>query len=306
MQDKEEITNIEFAGTLIALVVLLGLCVWMYWATIIKVISSGLRHSETAHSLITPFAILLLMYIRRGALIENVSKGSLWGVALLCLGLLVYACANWPFTFGYAQDVSMVIVLAGVVLVTCGWKVLKLSVPLLLLVLVAIPFGAGLYTRLIIRPETYTIGASAVILGKLPGVDILVKGTDVFYSTAQATGVIGLGESYRGVRLLQPFVALGIFVAFARIRSVLRLVFVVIFGIAVLFFCNLFRLICLSLVVIYGEVGPTSLLPRAVAAVCSILVFYGLFAFLCSSKVNLFVEIEEEDAGSEARERCHM
>jgi len=306
MQGQKEITGIEFIGTLIALVVLLGLCVWAYWPTIARAVSSGLRHSETAHALITPFAILLLMYLRRGVLIENVSKGSLWGVALLGLGLFVYAGATWPFTFGYARDVSMVIVLAGVVLVTCGWKVLKLSVPLLLLILVAIPFGAGLYTRLIIRPETYTIGASAAVLDQLPGVDTLVKGTDLFYSLGQTTGVVGLGESYRGVRLLQPFAALGIFVAFSRIRSVLRLVFVSLCGIAILFFCNFLRLICLSLVVIYGEAGPINSLPRTIAAVCSIFVFYGLFALLCSFRLNLFVEIDEEDASSEAEESCHV
>ncbi len=306
MQGQKEITGIEFVGTLIVLVVLLGLCVWAYWPTIARAVSSGLGHSEAAHALITPFAILLLMYLRRGALIENVTGGSGWGIALLVFGFVIYGGAIWPFTYGYAQDVTIVFVLAGVVLVTCGWRVLKLSVPMLLLVLAAIPFGAGLYTRLIIRPETYTIAASAAVLDQLPGVDTLVKGTDLFYSLGQTTGVVGLGESYRGVRLLQPFAALGIFVAFSRTRSVLRLVFVSLCGIAILFFCNLFRLIFFSLVVIYGGIGPTSSLPRTIAAVCSIFVFYGLFALLCSFKLNLFVEIDEEDASSEDEESCHV
>jgi len=113
MQSQKEIAGVEFLGTLIALVVLLGLSIWTYWPTIAKAMSSGLGHSETAHAPITPFAILLLMYLRRGFLIENVSKGSLWGVALLGLGLFIYAGATWPFAFGY---------------------------PLLLLILVAIPF----------------------------------------------------------------------------------------------------------------------------------------------------------------------
>jgi hypothetical protein len=294
MQNEKEMTGSEVAGSFAALTILSGLCVWAFWPEVARTVSAALRSSETAHALITPLAILLLMYHRRQALIGSLTKGSVWGIVLLILGFAMYAGATWPFTYGYAQNITIVIALAGIVLVTCGWKVLKLSVPMLLLVLASIPFGAGLYTRLIIRPETYTIAASAAVLDQLPGIHTWIQGTDLFFSSEQISGVIGLGESYRGVRLLQVFVAVGLFVVFSQIRSYWRLAVAALAAIPIVLFCNLFRLVCWGLVVIYGTVGPVSSLPRNFSAISSMLVLYGLFILACTLRVNLFIEIDED------------
>ena len=161
MLNPRKVIGSEIAGGAARLAILLGLCAWVFWRELANMTSIVPKSSEMAHALVAPIAILLLMYRRRVALAENVTKGSPWGIALLVAGLVMYAAATWPFSYGYARQLTIMPVLAGAVVVTCGWRVLKLSLPMLLLVLLSIPIGSRLYATLVIRPETYTIAATA-------------------------------------------------------------------------------------------------------------------------------------------------
>ena len=155
--------------------------------------------------------------------------------------------------------------------------------------------GPRLYATLIIRPETYTIAATAKALDLLPGVDTVVKGVDIFFSSVHKSGVVGLGESNRGARLLLAFAAIGIFVTFSQPRSFWRLMFVGITAGAVVLFCNFLRFVVWGLATIYLSVTPTSALPRNISAVCSLFAAYGIFVLLCSARVNLFIEEQEDE-----------
>ena len=287
------VKNSDKTKVLFQLMILLCLWLWAFHSELFYIIISGTKSSERSHALVTPLAVLLLIYLRRGCLINCTLRGTMWGLAVILGGMTVYAATIWPFGYGNARQVSIVIILAGIVLVTCGRRILQLSFPMLLLALIAVPIGAGLYTRLIIRPETYTIAASSIIFGCLPGVETVVKGTDILFSSAKNSGIIGLGESYRGVRFLQAFMMIGVFVVFSQPRTFWRLFWVALISLPIIFFSNLLRLVCWGLITIYGESDPLSTLPRSISAAFSLLISYLLFVLLCSFKLNLFVEAEQ-------------
>jgi exosortase len=292
MLKKLYMKNSDKTKALVQLMILLCLWLWAFHSELFYIIISGAKSSERSHALVTPFAVALLIYLRRDCLVNCTLKGTIWGLVVILGGMTVYAATIWPFGYGNARQVSIVIILARIVLVTCGWRTLQLCFPMLLLALIAVPIGAGLYTRLIIRPETYTIAASSVILGSLPGVETIVKGTDVLFSSAKNSGVIGLGESYRGVRLLQTFMMIGTFVVFSQPRTFWRLFWAALISLPIIFFCNLLRLLCWGLVTIYVDADPLSTLPRSISAAFSLFITYLLFVLICSVKLNLFVEIE--------------
>ena len=305
MLSQRQVIGSEITGALARLTILFGLCVWMFWPEAVRIALTIPKSSEIAHALVTPVAVLLLVYLRRVALVENLTKGSAWGIVGLAGGLTMYAGTTWPFNYGYARDIAIIPVLAGVVLVTCGWRVLKLSLPMLLLVLLSVPIPSRLYATLIIRPETYTIAATATTLDQLPGIDTSVKGTDLLFSSEQSSGVIALGESNRGARLLLAFAAVGVFVAFSRIRSPWRIVVAAAAAAPIVLFCNFFRLLCWGLAVIYTGVSPTSALPRNVSAVCSLFASYVLFAFVCAFGFNLFIDADEKQENVNVGELTH-
>lgn len=299
MVNQREIAKSEIVAAVVRVAILLGLCMWVFWSDAIRLVPKVPKSSETLQILISPIAIILLLYLRRNVLARNLTNGSSWGILLIIGGLVMYAGARWPFSYGYARSIAMIPVLAGAVLVACGWRILKLTLPMVFLVLLSIPIGSRLYARLIIRPETYTIAATAITLDQLPGVDTTVKGIDLIFSSHKGSGVVGLGESNRGARLLFVFAAVGIFVSFSQVRSLWRVIVIVFTAVPIILFCNFLRLLCWGLVVIYTPVKPTSLIPRNISATCALLILYALFVLVCTVKLNLFIEAEEENIGSE-------
>src|SRR4030042_4832999 len=183
MLSRREPASDKVAGAVTRLVILLGLFIWMFRPELARIASTAAGSSDWVHTLIIPVMIALLVYLRRAALVEKLSGGSPWGILFLAAGLALYAAATWPFSYGYIRDIAMIPVLAGIVLVAAGWGALRLSLPMLLLVMLAIPLGPRIYARLIILPETYTIQAVAAVLGALPGVDTVVRGVDVFFES---------------------------------------------------------------------------------------------------------------------------
>jgi hypothetical protein len=287
------------AGALARLAILLGLFFGMFRPELHRIASGVTGSAEQVHALLIPLMIVFMVHQRRSPLAEGLSKGSLWGVALISVGLLLYAAATWPFDYGYARDVAMLPVLAGLVLAACGWRALKLALPMLLPVMLGIPIGSRIYARLIIRPETYTIKAVALVLAGLPGLDAVVKGVDIFFASNVASGVVALGQSNRGATLLAAFATIGVFVAFGRIRSFGRLLWLALVGVPVILFCNFSRLLCWALLDVYVRPDPTGPVGRNISAVFSLLLAYGLFALAASARLNLFARVDEDTSAPE-------
>lgn len=285
----------EIIITLAKLLILFGLTIWLFWPELADLLSQLSRSSETAHVYAAPVAILMLLYCHQKAFLENLTEGSFWGVVLLAIGIAVYAATTWPFTFGYARHMAIIPVLAGSILVVCGWRVLILSLPILILIILSIPLGTRLYATLALRPEKYTIAITAALLDQLPGIETMVKGVDLSFVSDKISGVIALAESNRGARLFLSLAVIGVFIIFSQNRSPWRLAAALIAFVPVLLLCNLLRFLCWGLLMIYTGVGPTSSLPRNVSTICSLFVAYGLFTLVCAFKLDLFTEVEEEN-----------
>jgi len=292
-------THRDFIVPLVQMVILFFLAGGLFWPTISGISSQVMKISEIAHVMITPIAVLLLIYLRRAALFNAIHKGSFVGVFFVLFGLVLLAGSIWPFSYGYVRDLALIPVLTGIVWIACGRQVVKLSTPMLLLVMISIPVGSRLYASLIIRPETYTIAATAKILDCLPNVDTSVRGTDLFFSKNQENGVVALGQSNRGARLLWANLTIGIFVIFSCIRPWPRLLFALLATIPIVLFCNFFRFLSEALVVMYSGLEPASSVPRHISSFISLLVCYGLFYLVCDLHLNLFVEEPSSAADAE-------
>ena len=273
--------------------ILMILCGWLFYPEATRIMAQVISSSDAVHSLVAPLAILLLLYCRRDRLVKAMAKGSFGGLALLVPGILLYAACRWPFDFGYARCLAILPLLAGIILLIMGWKAFYATLPLLLVVLLAIPLGSRLWSTLIIRPETVTIATASAILDLLPGTQCVVQGTDLFLTHESDATAVALGESNRGAQLLLAYLLIGVFVAYSQQRSAGRIAFLAFAAIPVVFACNLLRFLTRGLLVHLTDLPPTSSWFRNSAAVISLLAAYGLFLFLAWLKFNLYIEEEE-------------
>lgn len=290
MPDGSQTITDEKMVAICRLAILLALCLWIFWGQAAYMVHAVGGSSENAHSVVMPVAVALLIYFRRRQLLSSFGEGAFWGIPLIVIGLAAHALAYWPFPYGYAHYIAVVPVIAGVVLLCCGWRTLRLSLPIILMLWLAFPIGSRIHASLIRLPNGYTLRATAVALDMLPGVDASVDGTDLLFARGSHDGVVGLGEANRGARLMFVYAAIGLFVVFSRVRKLGRLLVLAILAIPLVFLCNLFRFFCWSVTTVYGGFGPVSQLPRDVSTVLSLIFAYCLFVMLSEMRLNLFVE----------------
>ncbi len=282
---------------------LLGLCVFVYRSELARIISIGLKDPEAAHIFAAPVLLLILFFRRRAALSRQLSGGSIFGIALVLVGLATYLFSQWPFNFTNPQWLAIIPTAAGAILAVGGWRVLRLCLPLLLLAAIAIPIGARYYAFLIIKPETYTLEISCAMFNLLPGGIIAeLDGLDLLYFRDGVSGSIALGEPHRGATLLMSYLMIGVYVTFIRVRPLWQVIVSAIAAIPLVLSCNLIRLLMHGLVTIYGGAEATSPVPRMVSMAASLVLAFGLFALLLSFLGALVAESAEPPELSDSKE----
>ena len=321
---------------LLQLAILVALTLWVFRPDISYALGLGLETERWAHTLVAPALVALLIWARGDVLRAALRGGSWSGLVLVVAGLLVAAAAVWPWQFTHVRLVMIVPVLAGVLVLTCGWRMLFRCLPILALIAISLPIPPRVYVAVTARPELLTLQVTTAALGQLPGVKVHQEGPDIDYQRAgrgpsnrtaaspsgtgargtggartgadaaapaantPAGGTVALAEHHFGAALFMPPLAIAIFVAFARVRPLWHLV---VFALAVgpiVFTCNLLRVIAWGVCDIYADPLPTSAWPRLVTAGFGLLLAYGLFGLL-SYVLDMFVAAPvEPEAGAEA------
>ena len=284
----------------VRLLVLGLLAIAALWPEVRQSVRMMLEDGDWVHGLIAPLAILLLVYGRRRALSDALTSGSVWGIVLLIGGLAFCAVNIWPLQYGLLRRLALVPIWAGLVLASCGWRVLWLSVPMLLLLGLSIPVGPRLQAALIIRPETHALTAVHKVLDALPGVEVARTGPDLDFTTPDKTGTVALGQPRRGASLIPAYLTIGVFIAGVRVRPFWQLVVIALVAAPVALLCSVARLIGWGLLEIYGDPDPLRAGPRILTAAFSLLLAYASFGVICRL-LSAFEANEEESDERGAR-----
>jgi len=118
----------------------ISLALAFLYATVLLKLGRDWWHDENySHGLLIPFIIGYILWSQRGRLVKHLGRPSFgWGAIAVVLGLL----GLWAGTAGtelFVQRISLVVMLAGIVIYFWGFKLLRLVLVPLSLLLLAIP-----------------------------------------------------------------------------------------------------------------------------------------------------------------------
>jgi len=273
-----------------------ALLLLFFWAFLPE-INSIVFHTgfiiNNIHISLVPLAVAMFIMIKKHTLTDFDLSGAWAGFLLILLGCFLYAITTWPFSFGYARNLCLVPVLAGVILASFGKKIFFKLIPIYIFVFLAIPIGPRLTSTLVIKPETLTLILSQKIMGLLPGISASLNGLDLTLSHKGISNIVAMGQTSRAFQLYFVYALIALFVFFSSHRSVWKYIIALIVTLPVIFLCNLIRFILLSAFTAYFNVGNFSAVPTAAAASLSVCLAYLIFILLFNLKINLFVEDEQ-------------
>lgn len=253
-----------------------------------------------AHGFLIPLFSVYLLYVRWEDLCSARRRTCLWGLPVMILGILMVLVGYHPHVPLWASQVSMPIVLLGLVLYLGGPAVVRVTwLPILYLAL-AMPIPERLYRLISVPLQDLAALGSANIL-RIFGVEMKV--TASFIQIVSLTGEVHsltVAEACSGIRSLMAYVALGVAWAYLEQRSIWQRLVLVASTVPIAVLCNILRvaITCEMFVIdraemgqgfMHGFVGMLMLIPAVI-----------MFWLLALLMQKLFIEVDDGDgpAGS--------
>ena len=188
----------------------------IYAGILVKLVTDWWEIPDFSHGFLVPIFSAYLVWTKRQALSEIAVSPSWAGVVMVAAGLVVLFLGVYGAEM-FLSRVSLVILLAGLVLTFGGKQFLKeLQFPLLVLLL-AIPIPAILFSQITFPLQLL---ASKLASGLLPlfGVPVLREGNVIQLSSMS----LEVAEACSGIRSLMSLFTLSVFFGYFMEKSVMR------------------------------------------------------------------------------------
>jgi exosortase len=283
----------------VQLLVVAALVLLVYWGPVRHdLIWKWNNDGNWSHGWLVPVFSLYLVWVHSDRLFATRVKPNLLGAVVVAASLTLYF-ASWSAGYSYPQPVSMVGVLLGLVLLLCGWQVLRQVWFPIVFLMFAIPLPTWLYVDLTMPLRQLASQVSAAVM------PLFAKG---LHTEAQAVvieyimpgrppGTLNIEEACSGMRLMMSFVTLGVAMAYLGDRPTWQRLIMVVSCVPISVFCNAVRVTTTGLLYVHGLEDWARGTPHALLGICMLVLALGLYALEGYILSNLFVD--EEQAGAE-------
>ena len=220
------------------MVMLLAVTGWSYWPTTVSLFREWQRNDDYSAGQLVPLVAIFLLWRERKALGNCLPRPCwLWGmlVLLLAQATRIYGLL---FMFESAERYSLVLTVAGLVLVVGGWQVFQRVKWILLFLVLMIPFPGRVH-NLISSPLQRIATTGSVFLLEAVGIRVSQQGNVV---TLNGKLPLAVAEACSGLRMLTAFIIVAAFIACMVNRSRLQKAILLLSSIPVAVLCNIVRI----------------------------------------------------------------
>jgi exosortase len=164
------------------------------------------------------------------------------GLFVMLAGIFIAGYGIYPGRNDTVWDYGMVITLIGVVLLCCGWQVMKVAWFPLFFLFAAIPFPGLIYSKMAM-PLQNIAAKVAVFTLQLTGVTAQVSGTKIHMGDGIMSPfrTLNVAEACAGLRSLMTFISIAAAVAFLSSRPLWQKIFITVSAVPIAISCNVMR-----------------------------------------------------------------
>lgn len=220
----------------------LGALLWSYWSTLEGLFREWQRDPNYSVGQLVPFAAIYMLWQDRRGLRETAKSPSWWGVAVI-LAAQAMRAYGLLFLYESAERYSLILTVAGLVLLLFGWPVVRRTGWVLLFLLLMIPLPGKVHNMLS-GPLQGLATSGAVFALELFGVSVVREG-HIMILNGQVP--IAVAEACSGLRMLTAFVVVGGVLAYVVARPRMHKCALVLSTIPVAIICNLARLVATAI-----------------------------------------------------------
>jgi exosortase len=193
------------------------------------------------HAICIPVIGLYYLYIHREELMSVPTAGHWSGLGILLAGLALFAYGIWPGQNQFTQGCAMILTLFGIVVLLCGWHVMKIAWFPIAYLGCGIPWPPLVYSY-IASPLQSLAAQVAVIVLRLCGVTALRSGTKIHMGgISEPLRTLNVAEACAGLRSLMTFITVGAAIAFLSARPLWQKIVITLSAIPIAIFCNVMR-----------------------------------------------------------------
>lgn len=230
-----------------AMLALLAIVTWSYWPTLYGLLRSLQRSEDYSAGLIVPLLAAGLLWRMRGSIGPSSWTPCWWaGVPLL---LLAETCRAYGFLSARpsAERYSLVLMVAGSVLMIAGWQVFRRVSWILLFLFLMVPPPARVH-NLISPPLQSMATTGSVFLLEAFGTSADQQGNIVMLN---GDTPLAVAEACSGLRMLVAFVIAAAFIAYLVKRPRWQKAILLASSIPVAVICNVIRIFITAMLMVY-------------------------------------------------------
>ncbi len=256
-------------------------------------VDSWIVDPNWSHGFLIPLFSLYLLYARRTELLSAPRRTCLWGLPVLMGGIALTVAGFYPIGTYWISQLSMPIVLLGLVLYLVGPQVFRVAWLPIVYLMLAMPIPEMLYVRIALPLQNFAAQGATTLL-QLFGVEISVTASRL--SVLSRSGVehgLTVAEACSGIRSLIAYVALGVAWAYLEYRPIWQRGVLVLAAVPIAIVLNVARvaITCVMYVIDRPELGQDFM--HEVAGMVMLVPALGLFWLLSWLLHRLVVEVEE-------------